>query len=242
MNYDIVKFDLDLALTEANGEIVGGLSYSTALFDHPTIERHVGYLKSMLQAMVNDVTQSIDTVDILSSSEQELLLETLNATSMPYPDHLCIHQMFESQVVQSPHAIALVYEDRILTYHELNVRANHLALQLCESGIRHGDFIAILLKRSFELVVTQLAILKVGAAYVPIDPKAPEDRQTFIVNDCAAKLLITDEQMQVPATVQTPLLRVAFNCVEEVNMTSTSRGENENALYCAHSSLDTAYA
>ncbi|KAF9103021.1 hypothetical protein BGX27_010776, partial [Mortierella sp. AM989] len=208
--------------------------------------RVCGYMEQALYSLADalDHTPSMPAreLEILPIEERDLLLQTWNTTSMPYPDHLCIHQMFESQVVQSPHAIALVYEDRTLTYHELNVRANHLALQLYESGIKHGDFIAILLKRSFELVVTQLAILKVGAAYVPIDPKAPKDRQIFIVHDCAAKLLITDEQMQVPATIQTPLLRVAFNCAEEVNMTSTSHGGNENALYCAHSSLDTAYA
>ncbi|KAF9084436.1 hypothetical protein BGX27_003809, partial [Mortierella sp. AM989] len=238
MNYDIVKFDLDLALSETNGEIVGGLSYSTALFDRPTIERHVGYLQTMLQKMLNDVTQSITTVDILSSFENELLLQTWNATNMPYPDHLCIHQIFEIQVAQSPDAIAVVYEDQTLTYRELNARANHLTLQLCESGVRHGDLIATLFKRSFELVSTQLAILKIGAAYVPIDPKAPVDRQAFIINDCAAVLLITDEYMQVPTTIQTPLIRLAANYGGEMNMTYEAV---QNTSYWTCSSLDTAY-
>ncbi|KAF9367000.1 hypothetical protein BGX21_007951, partial [Mortierella sp. AD011] len=128
MNNDIAKFDLDLALWESSGEIVGGLSYSTALFDHSTIERHIGYLQAMLQAMVNNASQSIGAVDILSLSERELLLQTWNSTSMPYPDHLCVHQIFENQVEQSPDVIALVHEDQSLTYRELNTRANRLAL------------------------------------------------------------------------------------------------------------------
>ncbi|KAF9146998.1 hypothetical protein BGX20_006783, partial [Mortierella sp. AD010] len=110
MSYEIVKFDLDLSLSETNGEIVGGLNYSTALFDRLTIERHVGYLQAMLQAIVKDSTQSIGAVDILSSCERKLLLETWNTTGTPYPDHHCIHQLFEGNVAQSPDAIALTYE------------------------------------------------------------------------------------------------------------------------------------
>ncbi|KAG0000630.1 hypothetical protein BGZ80_006329, partial [Entomortierella chlamydospora] len=244
MNNDIVKFDLDLALWESSGEIVGGLSYSTALFDHSTIERHVGYLQTMLQVMVNNASQSIGAVDILSSSERELLLQTWNATSMPYPDHLCIHQIFENQVEQSSDAIALVYEDQSLTYTELNTRANRLALQLRKSGIKHGDFIATLLKRSFELITAQIAILKVGAIYVPIDPKAPEDRQAFIINDCSAKLLITDEHTQVSSIFQVPLLRLDVNCLSEMEVTdtTTSDGITQGVTCQTSSCLDTAYA
>ncbi|KAF9369396.1 hypothetical protein BGX21_005978, partial [Mortierella sp. AD011] len=244
ISYDVVKFDLDLSLCESNGEIVGGLNYSTALFDRPTIERHVGYLQTMLHAMLHDTTQSIDGVDIISSSERELLLETWNATTMPYPDNLCIHQVFENQVAQSPDAIAVVYEDQSLTYSELNIHANHLALQLRESGIKRGDFIAMLLKRSFELITAQIAILKVGAIYVPIDPKAPEDRQAFIINDCAADLLITDEHTQVSPIFQVPLLRLDVNYSNKMDVIDaiTLDGATQNAIYQTHSSLDTAYA
>ncbi|KAF9149043.1 hypothetical protein BGX20_006151, partial [Mortierella sp. AD010] len=163
---------------------------------------------------------------------------------MPYPGDLCIHQVFENQVAQSPDAIAVVYEDQSLTYSELNIHANHLALQLRESGIKRGDFIAMLLKRSFELITAQIAILKVGAIYVPIDPKAPEDRQAFIINDCAADLLITDEHTQVSPIFQVPLLRLDVNYSNKMDVIDaiTLDGATQNAIYQTHSSLDTAYA
>ncbi|KAF9346423.1 hypothetical protein BGX26_002079, partial [Mortierella sp. AD094] len=192
MNYDVVKFDLDLSLCESNGEIVGGLSYSTALFDRPTIERHVGYLQTMLQAMV-DATQSIGAVDILSSSERELLLQTSNATNMPYPDHLCIHQIFESQVVQSPDAIAVVFEDQQISYGELNARANSLAHRLIGLGLKPDSLVAICVDRSLVMIIGLLAILKAGGAYVPLDPSFASERLHDILIDAAPSILVADD-------------------------------------------------
>ncbi|KAG0002140.1 hypothetical protein BGZ80_006022, partial [Entomortierella chlamydospora] len=193
MSYDIVKYDLDLSLSETNGEIIGGLSYSTALFDHLTIERHVGYLQAMLQAIVNDSTQSIEEVDILSPSERELLLETWNATSMPYPDHLCIHQLFESQVVQTPDSIAVVFEDQRMSYGELNAHANILAHHLISLGLKPDTLVAICVERSLALIIGILAILKAGGAYVPLDPVYASERLLDIISDASPSILLADE-------------------------------------------------
>ncbi|KAF9369565.1 hypothetical protein BGX21_005908, partial [Mortierella sp. AD011] len=192
MSYDIVKFDLDLSLSEADGEIVGGLNYSTALFDRPTIERHVGYLQAMLQAMVDDSTQSIGAVDILSPSERQLLLETWNATSTPYPDDLCIHQYFERQVTESPDTIAIVFDDQQMSYGELNARANSLAHHLISLGVKPDTLIAICVDRSLAMVIGLLAILKAGGAYVPLDPSFASDRLQDIFTDVAPSILVAD--------------------------------------------------
>ncbi|KAF9995748.1 hypothetical protein BGZ79_010521 [Entomortierella chlamydospora] len=193
INYDIVKFDLDLSLCEANGEIVGSLSYSTALFDRSTIERHVGYLQAMLQAMVDDRTQLISEVDILSSSERELLLHTWNTTDVLYPDHLCIHQYFESKATQSPDAIAIVHENQSLTYSELNARVNILAHHLIDLGVRPDSLGAICVERSLAMVVGILAILKAGGAYVPLDPVYASERLLDIISDASPSILLADK-------------------------------------------------
>ncbi|KAF9368754.1 hypothetical protein BGX21_006365 [Mortierella sp. AD011] len=137
---------------------------------------------------------------------------------MLYPHHLCVHQIFENQVSLFPDAVALVHEDQSLTYNDLDTRANLLALKMRESGIKHGSFIATLLKRSFELVISQIAILKLGAIYVPIDPKAPEDRQAFIINDSGAELIVIDVHTQVSPAFQVPLLRLDVKCLENVDV------------------------
>ncbi|RKE92410.1 AMP-binding protein [Xenorhabdus ehlersii] len=118
--------------------------------------------------------------DSITSKENTLkvgLLETWNATETPYPDHVCIHQLFEQQAEKTPTAAALIAGDQTLSYAELNARANGLACQLIEQGICLGDHVAILLERSIELVVAQLAILKAGAVYVPVDPNVPDERK-----------------------------------------------------------------
>ncbi|KAG0354049.1 hypothetical protein BGZ54_001887, partial [Gamsiella multidivaricata] len=211
LKYDVVKYDLELDMGEAGDEIVGELRYATALFDHSTMERHVGYLKAVLEQFTVDTAQSVTELDILPPAERMLVLDTWNDREREYPEDRPIHKLFEEQAARTPDSIALVQDDSVLTYAELDVLANQLAHRLVAARIISGDFVATFLPRSFELVVAQLAILKVGAAYVPIDPKAPLERQTWIVTDCAARLVITDLHIEVPTAIQVPLLRLASN-------------------------------
>ncbi|WP_082111155.1 non-ribosomal peptide synthetase [Photorhabdus thracensis] len=191
--YDIAKFDLQLELTEKAGEVVGELNYSSALFDPETIERQVGYLLALLRAMVNHPQQSVTTMDILSSTERTLLLETWNATETPYPEQLCIHQLIEQQVEKTPDATALVYEGQTLSYAELNADANRLAHQLIALGIAPDQRVAVCMASSPARVVGLLAVLKAGGAYVPLDPVYPGERLAHILNDAAPSIVLADE-------------------------------------------------
>ncbi|KAF9343284.1 hypothetical protein BGX26_005984, partial [Mortierella sp. AD094] len=237
LQYDIVKFDLELEMTEENGKAVGNLRYSTALFDHDTIDRQVGYLEAMLKWMTSGTDQSIGKAPIIGSAEQELMLETWNATEQFYPSNTCIHQLFEDQVKASPEAVAIVHNDRTLTYRQLNSCANGIARQLVEAGVNPGDYVLILLNRSIDLVAAQLAILKVGAAYVPIDTKAPVDRQAYVASDSGAKLLITDKNTDVPVQIQTPLLHVSATEENTEDVHDLLDGNLSSSV----SSLNTAY-
>ncbi|KAF9303604.1 hypothetical protein BG003_002013, partial [Podila horticola] len=98
-----------------------------------------------------------------------------------------------------------------MTYRELDARANWIAHQLVAAGVNSGEHVAILLERSIDLVATQIAILKVGAAYVPIDTKAPVERQMYIMTDCAARLVVTDERTNISGKIQLPQLRFCSN-------------------------------
>ncbi|MCG1048882.1 AMP-binding protein, partial [Mycetohabitans sp. B6] len=190
--YDVVKFDLDLHLYESGEEIVGALGYATALFDRATIERHIGYLQTTLQAMAADASHPVTRVELLSPAERTLLLQTWNATQRDYPAHQCIHQLFEAQVARTPEATALVYEDQTLSYAELNARANRLAHQLIELGVVPDARVAICVQRSPALVVGLLAILKAGGAYVPLDPTYPSERLAHILVDAAPSIVLAD--------------------------------------------------
>ncbi|KAK9717391.1 hypothetical protein K7432_006256 [Basidiobolus ranarum] len=185
--------DLELDVQTIGDEIVGELSFSTALFDHQTIERHVNYLKTMLQGMIADPMQPVHSINIVAPAERRLLLETWNETRRQYQEHLCIHQLFEQQVERTPNAVALVHEDQILTYDELNMRANRLAHQLMKLSIKPDTRIAICVERSPAMVVGLLSVLKAGGAYVPLDPTYPSNRLSYILKDSSPIVLIADK-------------------------------------------------
>ncbi|KAF9299817.1 hypothetical protein BGZ74_008606, partial [Mortierella antarctica] len=190
------QFDLQLDLQDVGDEIVGSICYAAALFDSTTIERHVGYLHTMLRGMVFDVMQPVIEIDVISPSEQKLLLKTWNTTSSPYPEHQTIHNQFEEQAEHTPGAIALVHEDRSLTYAELNARANRLAHHLIGLGIQPDERVAICMARSLEMIIGLLAILKAGGAYVPIDPAYPSERFIHILSDASPAILLADKAGQ----------------------------------------------
>ncbi|KAF9344738.1 hypothetical protein BGX34_005377, partial [Mortierella sp. NVP85] len=191
-NYDVAKFDLTLELYESEDEIMGGLSYSTALFDRVTMERHAGYLCTMLQAMV-DVDQDVTSMDLLSHSERDLVLGKWNETRQDYPDYLCIHHLFEQQVERIPQSTALVFNGQSMTYTELNERANILAHHLIGLGVQRESLVAICVERSFAMIVGVLAILKAGGAYVPLDPAYASERLRDILVDVSPRILVSDE-------------------------------------------------
>ena len=187
----VAKFDLTLNLAEIGDCIAGRLEYATALFDRSTIERYVGYLRHVLTAMVADEEQAVRALPLLSSAERHQMLVEWNATDAPYPSDRCIHELFEEQAAGTPDAVAVVHEDIQLTYGELNARANHLARDLREQGLQSGECVAICIPRSIDLVVSELAVLKCGAIYVPLDENAPADRQRFMVEDCRARMILS---------------------------------------------------
>ena len=194
----VAKFDLTLSLAEAGGRITGGLEYATALFDRATIERHAGYLQRLLEAMVADDARAVDRLPLLSDAERHQLLVEWNATEADYPRDKCVHELFEAQAARTPDAIAVVHEDAQLTYAELNAKANRLAHHLRTLGVSPDALVAIGLERSIELVIAELAILKCGAAYVPLDQNAPIQRQAFMIEDCQAQIVLTAKGRDVP--------------------------------------------
>nr|WP_277951940.1 non-ribosomal peptide synthase/polyketide synthase [Pseudomonas sp. TH06] len=188
---DVAKFDLTLTLGEVNGEIRGSLVYATALFDESTIQRYVGYFQRLLEAMVGDDHTVLEQVPLLAPDERQRLLTDFNATAREYPQTLTVHGIFQQQVAAHPKAVAAVHGTHSLSYFELNAQANRLAHHLIGQGVQPGDHVAILLPRSLELLVAQIAIAKCAAAYVPLDINAPSERQAFMVEDCRAVALLT---------------------------------------------------
>ncbi|KAF9971554.1 hypothetical protein BGZ75_001827, partial [Mortierella antarctica] len=171
-----------------------------------------GYMQQALQSLADALEHSQDapirSLKVLPAEEQDLLVHSWNQTKSSFPADQSVHHVFEEQVRERPEAIALVHGNQTVTYRELNVRANDLARRLIDAGVKPGDFVPILLMRSIDLITTQLAIIKAGAAYVPIDAKAPADRQAYIVSDSGARLMVTGEHTAVHDSIRVPLFRL----------------------------------
>ncbi|HYR11304.1 MAG TPA: amino acid adenylation domain-containing protein, partial [Longimicrobium sp.] len=193
------KYDLSLGLGEVGGRIVGNLRYATSLFDHATVERWLGYLRSVLQAMAADDGQRVDLLPLLPPAEHRQLVDGWNQTARPYPRQVTIHETFARQVAERPDDVALVWEGERLTYAELDARANRLANHLVRHGVGTESRVGVLMERGTELIVSTLAILKAGGCYVPLDPAYPAERLSLMLADAGARVLVTRGDAAVAA-------------------------------------------
>ncbi|MCG6576907.1 non-ribosomal peptide synthetase, partial [Pseudomonas sp. AF32] len=165
-------------------------------------ERVCGYMHTALESLVDALEHAPETplreLGIVPQDERRQLLVAFNATDTVYPREQTVQALFEAQATGQPEAIALQHGEQQLTYRELDERASRLARYLLERGVKPQARVAILLDRSFDLVISELAILKCAAVYVPLDHHAPEERQRFILQDSAAVLMLTTSDRTVP--------------------------------------------
>ena len=193
------KFDLDLELDDRPAGLQGRFVYCTDLFDAATIERMVGHFQTMLEAIAADPEQKISELPMLSAAERGQFAEW-NATETEYPRELCMHELVEGQVGRTPDASAVEHGSLSLTYRELNHRANQLAHFLRKRGIGPESKVGICLRRSLELPVALLAVLKSGAACVPLDPAYPKERLTYMLEDSQTSLVLTQPGLLAEVT------------------------------------------
>ena len=191
----ISPFDLSLAMFETKTEIIGQWEYSTDLFTADTMIRMTNHFQTLLSAIVNNPDEYINKLPLLTAAEKEQILITFNQTDKDYPKDKCIHQLFEEQVKLYPDNIALVYENQQFTYQQLNSQANQLAHYLQNLGVKPDDLVGICLERSSELIISLLAIIKAGAAYLPLDPDYPLERLSYMIDHSQVKVILTKEYL-----------------------------------------------
>jgi amino acid adenylation domain-containing protein len=191
---DFENFELFFNAVEEGGKIVLEVQYNTNLFNVDTIRRRIAEFETLLLSIVANPAQSIGKLPILPETERQKLLVDWNQTQVDYPNK-SIHQLFEAQVERTPDNIAVVFEDRQLTYRELNNQANQLAHYLRSRGVGKDVLVGLYAERSLSMVVGLWGILKAGGAYVPLDPTHPQDRVAYILADSDAKVIIGDAQL-----------------------------------------------
>ncbi|MFB6437167.1 amino acid adenylation domain-containing protein [Streptomyces sp. NPDC056411] len=210
------KFDLDFTFVERTaaddgpGGIHGLLHYAADLFDHRTAEFLVQGLLRVLGTVSDAPDTRIDTLDLLCPQETARILTQWNDTDRALPDDRLLHEVFEEHARRSPDATALVDVHGRLTFGELNSRANQLAWLLIGQGVGADQHVATLMPRTAEHLVAQLAVLKAGACYVPLDPEYPVERLGLMLADAAPVLLLTDmageARLRPHCTAELPVL------------------------------------
>lgn len=187
-----------LLLEAAMGdEIDITISYDAQRFKARSIAKLAEHLQAAMQSIVHDHTKRLGDVTLMSSSEYRQIVHDFNNTSSLYPRNLLLHQLFEQQAEKTPGAVAVRYRMTEITYRELNNNANRLAHYLRSKGAEPGVLIGFCLQRNLDMVTALLAVLKIGAAYVPLDPSFPLERLKYMLNDSQVSMILS-QQVFIP--------------------------------------------
>jgi amino acid adenylation domain-containing protein/non-ribosomal peptide synthase protein (TIGR01720 family) len=202
------KFDLTLSCMDTGKELSMSLHYSIGLFQEQTAARFTRYFDTIIASLLKDVQVKIKDIDIVPLDEKQRLLVEFNDTAANnpgYPTHQTLHGLFREQVARTPENIAVtgpVYDTqgshtiKGISYRQLDRRSNRLAEELVKSGAGPNTIVPIMAEPSLEILVAILAVLKTGAAYLPIDPENPEGRISYILEDSEAAGMLTQQHLQ----------------------------------------------
>ncbi|MBW3586561.1 MAG: amino acid adenylation domain-containing protein, partial [Cyanobacteria bacterium 0813] len=190
------KTNYALTLTVVPGEELAlKISYNSNRFEDSAIARMLGHLQTLLQGMTANPERKLAELPLLSAAERQQLLVQWNDTQADYPKNASIHELFAAQTERTPDAVAAICENEQLTYRQLNAKANQIAHYLQSLGVKPEVLVGICLERSLSMLVAIVGILKVGAAYVPLDPAYPQERRSFMLADAKVPVLLTQKNL-----------------------------------------------
>uniref|UniRef100_UPI001E598FD8 AMP-binding protein n=1 Tax=Oceanobacillus sp. AG TaxID=2681969 RepID=UPI001E598FD8 len=226
MNFHIKNYTL-------KEQLVINIDYRTELFPDYEIEYLIGRLFVLIRDIIQFPEKNIGELSVCTKEERGKILNEFNDTEMPYPKEKTIHSLFEEQVEKDPHQVAVVFQEKQLTYKELNERANRLARILRQRGVTSEDRVGLLMERSLDMIVGMLAILKAGGAYLPIDPAYPAERIDYMLEDSGSKIVLSQtkviEQLWEEKQWESDCLdvrKIDFEGIDESNLMPVNQSRN----------------
>ena len=223
------RFDIAVNAVEIEGRLLIEFDYDSDLFDAETMNRWLGHFETLLRGIAANPLQPISILPLLTEAEQHQILIEWNDTAREYPRDSSLAALFELQAKETPDATALTFGEQILTYAELNRRANQMAHTLKNRNLAPDTPIGICVERSPEMIIGLLAILKAGGAYLPLDANYPAERLQFIINETATPLVLVTPQTQSAIPVHVLLLNLRDESqfsANESNPVSEANGES----------------
>ncbi len=191
------KYDLTLVMEEKSNCLAGTLEYNAEIFEEKTIVRMMQHFESLFAGIVANPDEAISNLPILSIEERKLVLEEWNRTDAHTPVDQCAHELFEKWVDLDPESIALIFQERQVSYRELESRSNQLAHFLQKEGVGPDVLVGISTDRSIEMMVGVLGVMKAGGAYLPLDPSYPLGRLAFMLEDSQVQILLSQSHVSV---------------------------------------------
>ena len=190
------KFDMTLFLVEGSGSLAAMLEYNQDIFDAATAKRALRLFENILTAALAEPAKPVGELELLSPAERQQIVCEWNETAHDFSRRRLIHLAFEEQVERTPESVAVTFGTERLTYRDLNQRANQLAHYLQAKGVGPDVLVGICMERSLDGIVAMLAILKAGGVYVPLDATYPKERLSFMVDDVATSLCLTQAHLK----------------------------------------------
>ncbi|MCG7556188.1 non-ribosomal peptide synthetase [Pseudoalteromonas sp. Of11M-6] len=192
----VAKYELTWHAREQSEGLQLTVEYRTELFHQQYIEQMMAQFAQLVDGVIDSEQQACYHYNLLPESQRDYLLQQLNCTSQAFDSEGLLQHAIEYQSVTQPDKVAVCFNNENLTFAELNAQSECVAKQLCQRGIRPGDLVGICQPRSLSMLINMLAILKVGGAYLPLDPSYPPQRLNYIVQDSELKHLILTQSLQ----------------------------------------------
>ncbi len=219
------KFDLTFHLAETPAGLRISAQFRSDLFDTATIERMSQHFGMILESAIDAPDTPVQSLPMMRAAEHRQVTEGFRGATVDYPADETLLDLIEQQCARSPDAVAVADEARTLTHAQLHERADALARWLRAEGIGIGSLVGVCLERSVDMVVALVAVLKAGAAYVPLDPEYPADRLAFMLEDAAMPVLLTEQRVAATlpsGSAKTLLLDTEWDHVTAAASSSTS--------------------
>ncbi|WP_066501702.1 non-ribosomal peptide synthetase [Abyssisolibacter fermentans] len=186
---------MTFSFTRLENCIEGVLEYNSLLYEDTTIDRIITHFMQLLRKVIFNVDINIDKVEIMTEEEKCHIIDEVTGKKVEFPKYTTIQELFEEQVKRTPDNIAVVFGDNRLTYRELNNKANGLASILRTKGVKSDIVVGLILDNSIDMIVSILAVLKAGGAYLPIDIDTPQSRIKSMLDDCQVSLILTKNEV-----------------------------------------------
>ncbi|MCM3439301.1 non-ribosomal peptide synthetase [Metabacillus halosaccharovorans] len=240
---EINEQTIQILFRRSGGKLGIKLQYPSEYYTEDSIKRFVHAFKHILQLAVRHINKPIKELSICPPEEEHIILNEFNLQLSKAKEKMTIAGFFEQQMANHVDKVALIDEDRQMTYSDLDHQSNKLAAVLQKNwNIKPNEFVAVYMNRRIDYIVSILAVLKAGGAYVPLDIDYPNDRIQYILKDCKAKLLLTDQGSENLTTDSIPILQVsALLEKEEQHLDISYSTKSEDLAYLLYTSGTTGF-